>query len=115
MHETATHQSIERTSGVGLADEQIDVAHRPKPGIAVHEMRERGTFQDEEWHVRLRHRADDVSDDAGPDCRGVRVLCPSGAKASTDAGRNRQPCPLDVREHERLHAVLFRGGHELVK
>ena len=113
--ESAAHQDVERTSGVGLADEQVDVAHRPEPWIAVHQMRERGTLQDEEWHLRLRHRAGDVSDHPGPDCRCVRVLRPPRPEASTEVGRNRQACPLDVREHERLHAVLFRRDRELVE
>ena len=78
-------------------------------------MRERGTLQDEEWHARLRHRAADVGDHPRPDCRRVRVLRPPRREASTEIGRNRQTCPLDVREHERLHAVLFRSDRELVK
>ena len=98
-----------------LRIEQVDVAHRPEPWIAVHQMRERGTLQDEEWHPRLRHRAGDVGDDPRPDCRRVRVLRLPRPEASTEVGRNRQACPLDVREHERLHAVLFRSGRELVE
>ena len=104
-----------RTSCVGLADQQIDVAHRPEPRILVHQMRERSALQDEERYARLRHRAGDVSDHPGPDCRRVRVLRPPRPEASTEVGRNRQTGPLDVREHERLHAVLFRSGRELVE
>jgi hypothetical protein len=50
-----------------------------------------------------------------PDCRRVRVLRPSRAEANTEVGRNRQTCPLDVREHERLHAVLFRSDREFIE
>ena len=49
--EPAARQDVERTSGVGLADEQVDVAHRPEPWIGVHQVRERGPLQDEEWHA----------------------------------------------------------------
>ena len=95
--------------------EQVDVAHRPEPWIAVHQVRERGTLQDEEGHARLRHRAGDVGDDPRPHGRRVRVLRPPGPEAIAEGGRNIQACPLDVREHERLHAVLFRSGRELVE
>ena len=78
-------------------------------------MRERRAFQDEEWHVSLRHRAGDVSDDSGADCRGVRVLHLSCEEAIAEGGWNHQAGPLDVREHERLHAVLFGSDRELVE
>ena len=45
----------------------------------------------------------------------VRVLRLPSPKASPEAGRNRQARPLDVREHERLHAVLFCRDRELVE
>ena len=45
----------------------------------------------------------------------MRVLRPPRPEAITEGGGNRQTCPLDVREHERLHAVLFRSGRELVE
>ena len=113
--EFAAHQHVERTSGVGLADEQVDVAHRPEAWIAVHQVRERGALQDEERHARLRHRAGDVSDHRGPYGRRVRMLRPPRPEARADVGGNRETGPLDMREHERLHAVLLRSDRELVK
>jgi hypothetical protein len=113
--ESAGKQDVVRASCVGLADEQVDVAHRPEPWIAVHQMRKRGTLQDEEWHPRLRHRAVDISDDSRPDGRRVRVLDPPRQKASPEVGRNCEICPLDVREYERLHSVLFRSDREFFK
>ena len=73
-----------------LRIEQVDVAHRPEPWIAVHQVRERGTLQDEEWHPRLRHRAGDISDHPRPDCRRVRVLRPPRPEASAE-GRPESP------------------------
>jgi hypothetical protein len=113
--ESAAQQDVERAPTVALADEQIDVAHRPEPWVVVHQMRERCTLQDEERDIRLRHRADDVGDHLRPDCGRVRVLRLPSPKASPEAGRNRQARPLDVREHERLHAVLFCRDRELVE
>ena len=113
--ESAAQQHVARTSGVGLADEQVDVAHRPEPGIAVHQVCERGALQNEKWHSRLPHRAGDVGNDSRSDGSRVCVLRPPRTKASVDVGRNLQTCPRDVREHERLHAVLFRGDRELVE
>jgi hypothetical protein len=57
----------------------------------------------------------DVSEYSSPDRRRVRVLRAPGAEASTEIGRNRQTCPLDVGEHQRLQAVLFCSGGELVE
>ena len=51
----------------------------------------------------------------GPYGRRVRVLCPPRPEASAEVGGNRQTGPLDMREHERLHAVLFRSDRELVE
>jgi hypothetical protein len=45
----------------------------------------------------------------------MRVLRPSRLEARTEVGRNYQIHPLDVREHERLHAMLFRSDRELVE
>ena len=45
----------------------------------------------------------------------MRVLRPPRQEASTEIVRNRQTCLPNVREHERLHAVLFRSGYELVE
>ena len=113
--EPAARQGVRRTTGVGLANQQVDVAHRPEPWIGVHQVRKRGTLQDEEWHPRPRHCADDVADHPGPDGRRVRVLRLPRPETGTEVRRNRQIGRLDVSEHERLDAVLFRCDRELVK
>jgi hypothetical protein len=45
----------------------------------------------------------------------VRALRSPGHQTSSEIVRNRKSCPLDVREHERLHAVVLRSDGELVK
>ena len=71
-----------RAAGVDFANEKVDVAHRPEPWILVHQMRERRAFQDEKWHLGLRHRVGDVRDYPRPDCRRVRVLRPPCPEAT---------------------------------
>ena len=45
----------------------------------------------------------------------MRVLRPPCPEAIAEGGGDRQACPLDVREHERLHAVICGGDREFVK
>ena len=86
--ESAAQQYVERTSRVGLPDEQVDVAHRPQPRISVHQVRERSALQDEERHTRLRHRVCHACDHMGSDRRRVRVLRPSRLKPDPEVGGN---------------------------
>jgi hypothetical protein len=113
--ESAASKHVKRASGVDFANQKVDVAHRPESWIVVNQLRESGPLQNEQWHVRLRHGATDVLDDSCPNGPRVRVLCPPCELACPEIAWNRQPCPLDVREHERLHAVVLRGDRELLK
>jgi hypothetical protein len=45
----------------------------------------------------------------------MRVLRPPRSEAIVECCRDRQTGPLNMREHKRLHAVLFRSNRKLVK
>src|SRR6478735_7824811 len=102
--ESALREHVERAKGVSLANEQVNVAHRAQSRVRVDEVRERGTLQDEEWHARLLHRAADLFNDPRPNCRRVCVPRAARRETSPEMIRNGEPCLLDMREHERLHA-----------
>ena len=91
--ESAADQDVERTS-VGLADEQIDVAHRREPRIVVHQMRERCTF-------RARNgtpaRAIASATSATTRARTVARVRAASASHGGDRGSGREPPGLSAR------------------
>jgi len=113
--EPTADQNVMCSPGVGLADEQINVAHRPESWVFVHQVRECGAFQDKDRHLGLRHRFADLGEQAHPNGSRVRMLRSPRQETSPETVRNREPCPLDVCEHERLHAVLLGGSCKFLK
>jgi hypothetical protein len=57
--ESAAHQDVEPTSGVPFGTSR-STSRIGRSRESSYQVRERSAFQDEEWHVRLRHRAGDV-------------------------------------------------------
>ena len=113
--EPAANKDIMRSPEIVLVDQHVDVTHRSKARIGVCQVRERGALQKQEPHARSIHRDQDVGHDPSANGAGVGVLHAASAQPIEDSGVGGQSGRADVREQERVEAVMLRGIDEFAR